>query len=219
MNRNTLLTIGFAAVAAIFTSASAGAQGRGNGHGRGNDHGNYEHRGGDRGHDHRDNRNDGYGNNNRGGGYEKHDHYDRNDRYANRGRGYDKRDYGYRGRGNGYAYGHGGRSCGAGYIAAPPRWASRCGYQGYSHVYFPDYHTFYDPYRGGYVYWNNNWCFSRTVPGFMARIDLGSARRQMMDDVPLDARPESYYDNCARSYPARRLSVEIPIPVPRIVIR
>jgi len=206
--------MGWAVAIAILTSTAAFAQGRGHGNGQGNGHSRggdhdrdrYEQRG--RGHDRDDRHDHDRGRDNhydRGRGYDRHDHRDY---------GYDRRGYGHGNRG--YAYG---RRCGAGYAAAPPRWASNCGYGGYNHVYFPDYYTFYDPYRGGYVYWQDRWCFSRTVPAFMARVDLGRARRQVMEDVALESRPEEYYNSCARSYPARSISVEIPIPIPRIVIR
>src|SRR5690606_20180022 len=73
----------------------------------------------------------------------------------------------------------------------PPSWAPAHGYRAKSHVYFRDYYTFYDPYRGGYVYRHNNgWRFSRSVPAFLVNVDLGRARVQYLTDVPLNQRPE-----------------------------
>lgn len=97
----------------------------------------------------------------------------------------------------------------------PPPWAPAHGYRAKQHVYFPDYHFFYDARRSGYVYWNNgNWAFSAVLPAFIANIDLGNARMQLMSDIPLNARPEIYYDDYYRSYPPRRVSANINIHIP-----
>lgn len=37
------------------------------------------------------------------------------------------------------------------YKNGPPVWAKAYGYDSRHHIYFSDYRTFYDPYRGGYV--------------------------------------------------------------------
>lgn len=97
----------------------------------------------------------------------------------------------------------------------PPPWAPAHGYRAKQHVYFPDYHVFYDARRSGYVYWNNgNWAFSAVMPAFIANIDLGNARVQVMSEVPLNARPEIYYDDYYRTYPPRRGSANINIHIP-----
>lgn len=84
----------------------------------------------------------------------------------------------------------------------PPAWAVRHDYYADHHVYFRDYDTFYDPYRGGYVYrYANDWRFSRDIPTFLASVDLGRARVQIMADIPLTKRPEQYYDSYRSRYP------------------
>lgn len=84
----------------------------------------------------------------------------------------------------------------------PPSWAPAHGYRSKHHVYFRDYHTFYDPYRGGYLYHRKNkWIFSRTVPTFLVGINLGSARVHVIDDIPLDRHPELYYSRYSSRYP------------------
>ncbi|PSK90086.1 hypothetical protein [Taibaiella chishuiensis] len=96
----------------------------------------------------------------------------------------------------------------------PPAWAPAHGYRAKNHVYFPDYYTFYDPSRNGYVYWQNNaWLFSRTVPSFMASVDLGRARIQVLGDLPLATRPEPNFSRYYRMYPPGP-SVNINIPHP-----
>lgn len=96
-----------------------------------------------------------------------------------------------------------------------PYWSRAHRYRMNRHVYFPDYYTFYDAQRAGYVYWHNNaWLFSPTVPSFMANVDLGAARIQLMGDLPLSSRPEMYWGRYHRSYPARG-SININIPLPR----
>src|SRR5690606_37250950 len=69
----------------------------------------------------------------------------------------------------------------------PPSWARAHGYRAKHHVYFRDYYTFYDPYRGGYVYRHNNrWLFSSSVPSFLIGVNLNNARVQVMRDIPLN---------------------------------
>ncbi|WP_276131712.1 hypothetical protein [Polluticoccus soli] len=95
----------------------------------------------------------------------------------------------------------------------PPPWAPAHGYRAKQHVYFPDYRFFYDPYRGGYSYWQNNgWVFSPTVPGFLGGVDLGKARIQLLGDVPLATHPELYYNRYSQMYPARPINISVPIP-------
>src|SRR5690606_14429038 len=84
----------------------------------------------------------------------------------------------------------------------PPHWAPAHGYRAKHHVYFRDYYTFYDPYRDGYVYRHNNgWRFSRSVPVFLANIDLNRARVQLLTDIPLNQHPERYYSRYSKRYP------------------
>jgi hypothetical protein len=84
----------------------------------------------------------------------------------------------------------------------PPAWAPAHGYRAKNHVYFRDYHTFYDPYRGGYVYRSNNkWIFSRSVPTFLVGVNLGGARINLLTDIPVNARPEQYYSRYVNQYP------------------
>lgn len=98
----------------------------------------------------------------------------------------------------------------------PPPWAPAHGYRAKQHVYFPDYYTFYDPRRSGYVYWNNNaWSFSPTLPSFLAQVDLGRARIQIMGDIPLTTRPETHYRDYYRLYPPQPVGVVVPVPVIR----
>jgi hypothetical protein len=84
----------------------------------------------------------------------------------------------------------------------PPAWAPAHGYRAKNHVYFRDYHTFYDPYRDGYVYRRNNkWMFSRNVPTFLVGVNLGSARMNLITDIPVNTHPERYYDRYVSRYP------------------
>ncbi|WP_134088060.1 hypothetical protein [Olivibacter sp. XZL3] len=95
-----------------------------------------------------------------------------------------------------------------------PKWASAHRYRAKHHVYFRDYCTFYDPHRGGYVYWSSNrWVFSRSVPAFLAHVDLGRARIQLMANVPLDRHPEYYYKEYVHAYP-RSTNIQINLSLP-----
>ncbi|MEH6308002.1 hypothetical protein RYH73_20265 [Olivibacter sp. CPCC 100613] len=153
-------------------------------HGRGRGHGRErEHRG----HDYRRGDRDHY-RHDRGYYKKSHKHYNKQVRYYEKHR--RQRYYGY------------------------PRWAHAHRYRARHHVYFRDYCTFYDPYRGGYVYWSSNrWIFSQSVPAFLANVDLGSARIQLMANIPLERHPEYYYEEYARSYP-RSTSVHINLSLP-----
>lgn len=54
------------------------------------------------------------------------------------------------------------------------------------YVYFPKYHTYYDPYRRGYVYpRNNGWVFAASVPSFMVGVDLGGLSLQFISKLPI----------------------------------
>lgn len=82
-----------------------------------------------------------------------------------------------------------------------PSWARAHRYDARRHVYFKDYHTFYDPYRGGYVYSDGgNWRFSVNVPSFMINVDLGRANIRIINDVPISRHPEDFYDDYDEGY-------------------
>ena len=54
------------------------------------------------------------------------------------------------------------------------------------YVYFPAYHTYYDPYRRGYLYRHSNtWVFSPTMPSFFAGVNVGALSVQFMANLPL----------------------------------
>ncbi|WP_262248532.1 hypothetical protein [Parapedobacter soli] len=53
------------------------------------------------------------------------------------------------------------------------------------YVYFPKYRTYYDPYRRGYVYRQNNaWVFAQTMPSFMMGLNVGALNVQFMANLP-----------------------------------
>lgn len=87
------------------------------------------------------------------------------------------------------------------YRVAP--WASRHHYHYNRHVYFPDYHAFYDARRHGYVYRNRGrWIFSEAVPSFMVGLNWNNVRLQYLQGVPVSAYPQNYYDTYSSRYPA-----------------
>jgi len=95
----------------------------------------------------------------------------------------------------------------------PPPWAPAHGYRAKQHAYFPDYYTFYDANRNGYVYWNNSgWTFSRNVPSFLSGVNLGTSRLELLNDIPLTVHPETYYSRYNSTYPARTVTISVPIP-------
>lgn len=151
---------------------------------------------------------------------------DRDDRYEHRGRGQGRdHDRGYRHddhRGRGHAYGHYKKRHRDHYYDGPrhhrhgpPAWARAHRYNMSRHVYFPEYYTFYDANRGGYTYWGgNDWVFSATVPSFLVNVNLGRARIQIMNDVPLGYAPQQYYRRYHKRFPVPRPLVP-PVFIPR----
>lgn len=97
----------------------------------------------------------------------------------------------------------------------PPVWAPAHGYRMKQHVYFPDYYVFYDPYRNGYVYWNNSaWIFSPVVPPYMSGVDMNRARIQIISDIPLTTRPERNWNRYYHAYPpSGRVNININLPI------
>jgi len=99
--------------------------------------------------------------------------------------------------------------------AALPPWAPAHNYDATAHVYFPDYYTFYDPNRGGYVYWNNGkYTFSPAVPPFLEKVDMSKSRIKILKGLSLDLRPELNYPYYMEQYPAdNNNNTMVPVPV------
>ena len=97
-----------------------------------------------------------------------------------------------------------------------PSWAKAQNYDASAHVYFPDYYTFYDPARGGYLYWDkNNFSFSPEVPSFLEKADLSKARIKILKGLSLDLHPEMNYPYYMQLYPADgNGNVNAPVPIP-----
>lgn len=94
------------------------------------------------------------------------------------------------------------------YRAAP--WAARHHYGFNRHVYFPDYHAFYDARRHGYVYRNGGrWIFTQTLPRFMVGLNWNNVRIQYLQGVPVTAFPQTYYDTYSNRYPAVSLNLNL----------
>ena len=95
-----------------------------------------------------------------------------------------------------------------------PAWASAQNYDATSHVYFPDYYSFYDPNRGGYVFWEKGkWSFSPSVPPFLANVDLSKSRVQILKGLSLDLHPEENYPYYMEMYPPdENNNTKVPVP-------
>ena len=96
-----------------------------------------------------------------------------------------------------------------------PEWAAAHNYDATSHVYFPDYYTFYDPARGGYVFWENGkWSFTPSVPAYLEKVDLSKSRIQILKGLSLDLHPELDYPHYMKLYPAEHENNLVPVPIP-----
>lgn len=100
-------------------------------------------------------------------------------------------------------------------IVAPP-WAAAHKYDATAHVYFPDYYTYYDPNRGGYIFWNDGkYTFTPSLPPFLEKVDLSSSRIQILKGLSLDLHPELNYPYYMKQYPAdNNNNTMVPVPVP-----
>ena len=95
-----------------------------------------------------------------------------------------------------------------------PEWAAAQHYEAKEHLYFPDYYTYYDPQRGGYVYWNNGkYTFSPAVPPYLEKVDLSKSRIKLLKGLSLDLHPEQNYPNYMKLYPAEHNYDKVPVPV------
>lgn len=93
---------------------------------------------------------------------------------------------------------------------APAQWPASTST---SRIYYPDYYTFYDPARHGYVYWQENkWVVSQERPVFMRDADVGRTRVQVLQNDQL-AMPEDRFEQYMRLYPAQPVSPSVPVPI------
>jgi hypothetical protein len=98
------------------------------------------------------------------------------------------------------------------YVKLPP-WAAAHNYDATAHVYFPDYYVYYDPARGGYVYWEHGqWTFSPSVPPYLEKVDLSKERVQILKGLSLDLHPEMDYPHYMKLYPAEHKNDLVPVP-------
>ncbi|MCW3122050.1 MAG: hypothetical protein JWQ38_1542 [Flavipsychrobacter sp.] len=97
-----------------------------------------------------------------------------------------------------------------------PDWAAAHHYDATAHAYFPDYYTYYDPNRGGYVYWKNgSYTFTPSLPPFMKNEDLAKSRVQILKGLSLDLHPEQNYPHYMQLYPAvGGNDGRVPVPIP-----
>lgn len=100
-------------------------------------------------------------------------------------------------------------------VTVPP-WAAAHNYDATTHVYFPDYYTYYDPNRGGYVYWDKGkWDFSPSVPSYLEKVDLSKSRIQILKGLSLDKYPELNYPYYMEMYPPNPDNNSmVPVPIP-----
>ena len=98
-----------------------------------------------------------------------------------------------------------------------PPWAKAHNYDATAHVYFPDYYTYYDPARGGYIFWDNGkYTFTPSLPPFMEKVDLSKTRIKILKGLSLDLHPELNYPYYMKQYPADNGNNDgmVPVPVP-----
>lgn len=83
-----------------------------------------------------------------------------------------------------------------------PAWAAAHSYDASAHAYFPDYYTYYDPKRKGYVYWDKGkYVFTPALPPFMEKVDMSRTRVKILKGLSLDLHPELNYPYYMQLYP------------------
>ena len=97
-----------------------------------------------------------------------------------------------------------------------PSWAAAHNYDADAHVYFPDYYTYYDPNRRGYVYWDKDkYVFTPALPAFLEKVDLSKSRVQILKGLSLDLHPEQNYPHYMQLYPPDGSGhTMVPVPIP-----
>ncbi len=97
-----------------------------------------------------------------------------------------------------------------------PNWAGMINYDASAHAYFPDYYTYYDPKRGGYIFWKDGkYTFTPSMPPFLEKVDMSKTRIKILKGLSLDMQPEQNYPHYMKMYPAeenRNNSVPVPVP-------
>jgi hypothetical protein len=97
---------------------------------------------------------------------------------------------------------------------AVPPWATAHHYDATAHAYFPDYYTYYDPGRGGYVFWQNGkYTFTPALPPFLEKVDLRNERIKILKGLSLDMHPELNYPYYMNLYPAVHNYNMVPVPI------
>ncbi len=96
-----------------------------------------------------------------------------------------------------------------------PKWAAAHQYTAEAPAYFPDFYTFYDPERGGYVFLENGkWSFTPTMPAYMSNKDLNRSRVQIIKGLNLDLQPQNDYPRYMKLYPPLPTNNNNDVPVP-----
>jgi|GEM_PF-1614466 len=81
-------------------------------------------------------------------------------------------------------------------------------------AYYPDFYTFYDPARGGYVYWkDSSWHVSQQRPAFMKEAQKGRVRVELLHDRTIGTYPEDNAERYMKLYPAQNVSPTTPVPI------
>ena len=94
----------------------------------------------------------------------------------------------------------------------PPEWADNIDYKHDRAVYFPDYYTFYTPFRG-YVYWTEDgWTASRELPAHLREVNLFEARKEVLEATEGEGFPEKDYAGYRDRFPAEDIGVQIIVP-------
>ncbi len=101
-------------------------------------------------------------------------------------------------------------------ISKLPNWAGMHNYDAKAHAYFPDYYTYYDPKRGGYIFWKDGkYTFTPSMPPFLEKVDMSKTRIKILKGLSLDMQPEQNYPHYMKMYPAQENRNNlVPVPVP-----
>ena len=96
-----------------------------------------------------------------------------------------------------------------------PQWAAEKEYNPTTRAYLPDYYSYYDPERGGYVYWQNGqYSFTPATAPYAEKAEGGKSELRLSKAFSLDLHPQLDYPYYMTLYPVVQGGGNSSVPVP-----
>jgi hypothetical protein len=96
-----------------------------------------------------------------------------------------------------------------------PQWAAEEHYSPVARAYFADYYSYYDPQRGGYIYWENGKSsFTPAASPYLENMNDKRSEVKLSKALSLDLQPELEYPYYMTQYPLVQGNGNSRVPVP-----